>query len=56
MADTGQLNVEKKDYTKPTVTEVRLMAEEAVLATCKDGPSLQSPCGGDLTCVDTQRS
>ena len=44
--------IQKKTYTKPKVTEVRLVAGEAVLALCKD------PAGGltqcyrkhDLTC------
>ncbi len=42
--DTNQENAQKKLYVKPQVTEVRLVAGEAVLATCKNGPSTFSEC------------
>jgi len=36
MADLKQPEKKKKVYTKPKLTEVRLVAEEAVLGLCKD--------------------
>jgi hypothetical protein len=38
MIDSKLPKVEKKAYTKPTLTEVRLVPQEAVLGGCKFGP------------------
>ena len=41
----------KKIYSKPQVIEVRLVAEEAVLADCKFGNGILADCEGhDLIC------
>jgi len=45
---------EKKAYTKPQVTEVRLVAGQAVLGNCKDGSA--GICLPDLACASSQRS
>jgi hypothetical protein len=37
VTNTGQPKEEKKVYTKPSLTEIRLVAEEAVLGFCKNG-------------------
>jgi hypothetical protein len=44
MTDVQNIKVEKKAYAKPQVTEVRMVAGEAVLASCKTGPSGVSGC------------
>jgi hypothetical protein len=53
----GQL---KKSYQKPVVAKIQLLAEQAVLATCKWGISVGSrnDCftAGDLSCVSAPRS
>jgi len=45
----------KKNYTKPNLTQIHLVAEEAVLALCKTGSALgRADCiaaGGYLTCI-----
>jgi hypothetical protein len=47
----------KKPYNKPVVFQVRLVAEEAVLALCKWGSaSLRLQCAPDLSCLSTARS
>jgi hypothetical protein len=50
----------KKAYQKPVVTKVQLLAEQAVLATCKTGQGAgsRSDCfaAGDLSCVAAPRS
>lgn len=52
MAAFEQTDEKKKVYAKPEVTEVKLVAEEAVLSTCKLGNSItQGSCGGDLSCI-----
>jgi hypothetical protein len=56
MLNAEQPKVEKKSYTKPKLTEVRLVAEEAVLANCKFNNNVLSSCGGDLACLATPRS
>jgi hypothetical protein len=56
MADTKILEVRKKVYTKPLLSEVRLVAEEAVLALCKFNNGVQNTCEGDQSCIATQRS
>jgi hypothetical protein len=58
MPNTQPYEVKKKVYTKPKLTEVRLAAQESVLALCKTGGGigLQSLCGPDLNCVNTFRS
>ncbi len=48
MTDTKPSKIKKKVYTKPQLTEVRLVAQEAVLGVCKTG-NLSN--GGCLTCV-----
>jgi hypothetical protein len=42
----------KRTYIKPLVTEIRLVAGEAVLANCKDAQGGLSTCKGigDLAC------
>jgi hypothetical protein len=35
----------KKPYSKPTITQVPLKAEEAVLTACKTAPGVSNPCG-----------
>ncbi len=35
---------DRKKYVKPQLTAVRLVAGEAVLATCKTGPAGQTDC------------
>ncbi len=44
--------LKKKTYIKPKVTQVRLVAGEAVLALCKDGVGGLTVCYSkhDLTC------
>jgi len=59
--DLEKLNNEKPNfekeaaYTKPIITQVRLIAEETVLALCKTGSAAgRNDClatGGYLTCV-----
>ena len=44
----------KKDYVKPALNKIRLVAEEAVLAACKNGT--QNRCFPNPTCVRTFRS
>jgi len=39
----------KKRYAEPTVTEVLLHPEEAVLGTCKNGTGTAGPLQGDCT-------
>lgn len=51
----------RKAYIKPILSRVRLVAEEAVLATCKfntGGIGGRNVCqlAGDLTCIATARS
>jgi hypothetical protein len=49
----------KRTYIKPQVTEIRLVAGEAVLANCKDAQGGLSTCKGkgDLACYNVgQRS
>ena len=54
---TGQ---HKKDYSKPIVTQVHLVADEAVLALCKTGSAIgRLDClaaGGYLTCISSATS
>lgn len=48
------LTTEKKSYTKPAITEVRLVAKEAVLADCKN-VGIYDTCVntmGDITCAN----
>jgi hypothetical protein len=56
MADTKLLEVKKKVYTKPMLSEVRLVAEEAVLGLCKNNNGVQNTCQGDQNCLMTPRS
>jgi hypothetical protein len=44
MIDSNLPKVEKKAYTKPKMTEVRLVPQEAVLDVCKDGNLLNTLC------------
>jgi hypothetical protein len=48
-------NKEKKDYQKPLLTKVELIAEEAVLSACKEG-LLGAGCAGLYTCNLAQGS
>ena len=46
MADLKQPEKKKKVYTKPKLTEVRLIAEQAVLGLCKNtNPENTLGCG-----------
>jgi hypothetical protein len=58
MSDYPKTGEEKKTYQKPQVTEVKLVAEEAVLATCKIGPigGDATNCTTDLTCNSSATS
>ncbi len=60
MTAIKQAKKEKKLYKKPQITEVQLVAEEAVLATCKDNTGMggQTACGvqGDTNCISQGRS
>jgi hypothetical protein len=58
MEDLAEKITEKKIYQKPQLTEVKLVAQEAVLATCKHGnvSALASDCPFDLTCTDAATS
>jgi hypothetical protein len=44
MTNENQTRLEKSTYIKPQVTEVRLVAGEAVLGSCKDGLAGYSAC------------
>lgn len=55
MTSAVQPKTEKKSYTKPTVTEVRLVVEEAVLGLCKDGAWGEEKCVPE-PCSFDQRS
>lgn len=44
----------RETYVKPAMEKVELVAEEAVLATCKTGA--QGDCGWDPVCLITARS
>jgi hypothetical protein len=46
----------KRDYRKPEFSQVKLVPEEAVLATCKTNTGNQSPCGADPVCIFTATS
>ena len=46
----------KKPYIKPQVTKVKLVAGEAVLATCKFNNGVQENCDPDLACFVTWRT
>ncbi len=58
MAESMASQVEKKTYTKPKLVVVRLVAQEAVLALCKNngGVGARDVCLPDRNCVQTQRS
>ena len=59
MIRNAEAAVEKKAYAKPLVSQVRLRAEEAVLADCKlnGGLGLQTAQCGELEpCVQTATS
>lgn len=47
---------QKRQYAEPTLTEVKLRPEEAVLGNCKvtgtNGP-LQSPCNNPAPCLSS---
>ena len=40
----------KKVYTKPVISKVQLVAEEAVLALCKTGSGVSAECAPAPTC------
>jgi hypothetical protein len=46
--------IAKKTYIKPMISKIRLVAEEAVLATCKTG--VREACRPDVTCSRIRRS
>jgi hypothetical protein len=51
MTNSEKPKVEKKTYTKPTVTMIPLVAEEAVLGFCKLVRGVQTTCE-DPNCID----
>jgi hypothetical protein len=55
MTNDNQTKTDKKTYTKPQVTEVRLVAGEAVLSTCKNNTGGITACvaAGDTSCVSS---
>ncbi len=55
MADNRKPKAEKKEYIKPALTEVRLVPDEAVLATCKQNNGIFAACQGDLSCMNSQQ-
>jgi hypothetical protein len=50
MTDANLTKTDKKIYSKPQVTVVHLVAEEAVLANCKDITGNQGACPDDAGC------
>lgn len=48
----------KKAYSKPAISQIHLVAEEAVLALCKygDGSASRTMCFPDRTCNSQRRS
>lgn len=46
----------KKTYIKPTFNQIRLVAEEAVLALCKYSDGTRGSCLPDRTCLSKRRS
>ena len=56
MAETQRKENKRKEYKKPQVTEVKLVAEEAVLGNCKTNSSNQFGCAPDLGCLSNPRS
>jgi hypothetical protein len=54
MTDSKPTGIIKKVYTKPQLTEVRLVAQEAVLGVCKTG--ILETGGACLTCASTGAS
>ena len=58
---SGQTPIlEKRAYAKPIISQIRLVAQEAVLGTCKlgTGAGVQSTCQmhGDLSCRGSEAS
>ncbi len=56
MADSQPEEIKRKEYKKPQVTEVKLVAEEAVLGNCKNNNGVQASCAPDLACLASPRS
>jgi hypothetical protein len=54
MTGSEQPTVEKKTYKKPEFTEVRLVAQEAVLGACKYADGILSMCTPDLICENSE--
>jgi len=54
MSDLSIPEKEKKIYTKPIATEVHLVAEEAVLATCKVVGGSNAACPSTPSCTADQ--
>ena len=44
MADDGVIEVKKKTYSKPVMTEVKLVPQESMLNLCKEGNPLEGQC------------
>jgi hypothetical protein len=55
MTDSKLIDIKKKVYTKPILTEVRLVAQEAVLSLCKNNTAF-SACIPDPGCSLAARS
>jgi len=55
MTDTEQIKTDKKVYSKPLVTEVQLVAGEAVLGDCKGAVGNLALCQsqGNLSCTSS---
>ncbi len=51
MTESKPSNIAKKVYTKPQLTEVRLVPQEAVLVVCKETPEA-STCAPALCVSD----
>ena len=50
---TMETNLNKrKFFIKPKINKVKLVAEEAVLATCKTGLGAYDDCPQSLKCID----
>ena len=56
MVTENEIRTEKKLYSKPIVTEVHLVAGEAVLANCKQDNGTANICQDLLCASDTPAS
>jgi len=56
VSNERSVSKEKKAYIKPTLSKIRLVADEAVLALCKYNNGVRGSCTPNPTCVRTRRS